>query len=51
MFGLEYPPIENLVEWPNYFGDGTFYGLNKIGIISLLAMILPALLFLSLIHI
>ena len=45
MFGLEYPPIENLVEWPNYFGDGTFYGLNKIGIISLLAMILPALLF------
>ena len=45
MFGLEYPPIENLVEWPNYFGDDTFYGLNKIGLISLLAMILPAGLF------
>lgn len=45
MFGLEYPPIENLIEWPNYFGDGTFYGLNKIGLISLLAMIIPAALF------
>jgi F-type H+-transporting ATPase subunit a len=46
VFGLEYPPIENLVEWPNYFGDGAFYGLNKIGVISLLALILPAALFL-----
>ena len=45
MFGLEYPAIENLVEWPNYFGDDTFYGLNKIGLISLLAMIIPASLF------
>ena len=45
MFGLEYPAIENLVEWPNYFGDDTFYGLNKIGLISLLAMIIPAALF------
>ncbi len=45
MFGLEYPPIENLVEWPNYFGDDTFYGLNKIGFISLLAMLIPAALF------
>lgn len=45
MFGLEYPPIENLIEWPNYFGDDTFYGLNKIGLISLLAMALPAALF------
>ena len=45
MFGLEYPPIENLIEWPDYFGEGTFYGLNKIGVISLLAMLLPAALF------
>lgn len=47
MFGLEYPPIENLVEWPAYFGEDTFYGLNKIGLISLLAMIIPAALFLT----
>ncbi len=46
MLGLEYPPIENLVEWPQYFGEDTFYGINKIGLISLLAMILPTLLFL-----
>lgn len=47
MFGLEYPPIENLVEWPNYFGDGQFWGLNKIGIISLLALIIPSVMFLA----
>jgi F-type H+-transporting ATPase subunit a len=46
VLGLAYPPIENLVEWPQYFGEGTFYGLNKIGLISLLAMALPTLLFL-----
>ncbi len=45
MFGLEYPPIENLIEWPDYFGEGTFYGLNKIGVISLLAMLIPAAMF------
>ena len=38
VIGLEYPPIENLVEWPNYFGGDSFWALNKIGTISLLAM-------------
>ncbi len=46
MLGLEYPPIENLVEWPNYFGDGQIWALNKIGIISLLALIIPTVMFL-----
>ncbi len=46
MLGLEYPPIENLVEWPAYFGDGQLWALNKIGIISLLALIIPTLMFL-----
>jgi F-type H+-transporting ATPase subunit a len=46
VFGLEYPPIENLIEWAPYFGDGTFYMFNKIGLISLLAMIIPTTLFL-----
>ncbi len=45
MFGLEYPPIENLIEWPNYFGDDTFYGFNKIALISVLAMLIPAAMF------
>ncbi len=46
MIGLEYPPIENLVEWPNYFGGDSFWALNKIGTISLLAMAIPAAVFL-----
>ncbi len=45
MFGLEYPPIGNLVEWKYYFGEGTFYEFNKIGLISLLALIIPATMF------
>ncbi len=43
---LEFPPIENLVEWPAYFGDGTIFAFNKIGLISLLAFIIPAIFFL-----
>ncbi len=45
---LEFPPLENLVEWPNYFGDGTFYAFNKIAVISFLAMAIPvAVLFIA----
>ncbi len=46
MFALEFPSIENLVEWPAYFGEGTIFEFNKIAIISLLAMIIPTTLFL-----
>ncbi len=46
MFGLEYPPIENLIEWEPYFGDETFFMFNKIGLISMLAMLIPTVLFL-----
>ncbi len=45
MFGLEYPSIDNLVGWPTYDGGSAFYSLNKIGLISLLAMAIPAGLF------
>ncbi len=44
--GLEFPPIENLVEWPEYFGGDNFYAFNKIGLISVLALVIPAILFL-----
>lgn len=44
--GVQFPPIENLVEWPNYFGDDTFYAFNKIALISLLAMAIPTVMFL-----
>ena len=46
MFALEFPPIDNLVKWPNYFGDDTFYAFNKIALISLLAMAIPTVMFL-----
>ena len=46
MFGFEYPSIQDLVVWPSYFGGDAFWALNKIGIISLLAMIIPAAIFL-----
>lgn len=40
--GMHFPPIEHLVQWPAAFGEGTFYEFNKIGLIALIAMILPA---------
>jgi len=46
IFGLEFPPIENLVEWPNWFGpEGSWYGFNKIAFISLVAIVATSLLF------
>ncbi len=47
IFGLEFPPIENLVEWPNAFGpEGSWYGFNKIALINLIAVVATTLLFL-----
>ena len=46
MLALEFPPIENLVEWPAYFGEDTFFAFNKIALISVLAMAIPSVLFL-----
>ena len=43
--GVEFPPIDLIVKWPNAFGDDTWYGFNKIGLISLIAMIVPFLFF------
>ena len=42
---IEFPPIENIVEWPNIFGEG-IWGFNKIALIAFIAMIVPAILFL-----
>jgi F-type H+-transporting ATPase subunit a len=47
IFGLEFPPIENLVEWPNLFGpEDSWYGFNKIALINLIAVVATTLLFL-----
>jgi hypothetical protein len=43
--GVEFPPIDLIVKWPFLFGEDTWYGFNKIGLISLIAMIVPVLFF------
>jgi F-type H+-transporting ATPase subunit a len=47
IFGLEFPTIEQLVEWPNIIGDdGVWWGFNKIGLIYLIATLATTVLFL-----
>ncbi|MFV0523116.1 MAG: F0F1 ATP synthase subunit A [Acidimicrobiales bacterium] len=43
---LEFPPIENLVEWPAYLFQDTPFAFNKVALISVLAMLIPSVLFL-----
>lgn len=43
--GLKFPPIEDIVKWPFLFGEGEWYGFNKIGLISLIAFVVPAILY------
>lgn len=42
---LEFPPISHLVEWPDFFAEGEWYALNKIGLLCLVSMGLTLLLF------
>ena len=46
MFALEFPGIDEIVKWPAVFGEDTFYAFNKITLISLVAVIVPTVLFL-----
>ena len=41
---IEFPSIDNIVEWPNIFFSGNF-GFNKIALISLIAVAVPSILF------
>ena len=43
---VEFPPIENVVEWPAFFGGDTFYEFNKIALMGLIAVVVPTVLFL-----
>ena len=45
MLAADFPSVENLVEWEIIFGEGTFFAFNKIGLISLLALLIPTVLF------
>ncbi len=42
---LQFPPIENVVEWPAWFGQGQAYAFNKIAFINLLAAIITIVIF------
>jgi F-type H+-transporting ATPase subunit a len=43
---LEFPSIDLIVEWPSFVGEDQFWGINKIALNSMLAVVLTALLFL-----
>lgn len=45
MFAIEFPSLDNLVKWPAYFGEDTIFAFNKIALISMLAMLIPAAMF------
>ncbi len=43
--GVEFPPINLIVKWPAAFGEDTWYAFNKIALISLIALVVPVILF------
>ena len=43
--GVHFPPIGDIVKWPAAFGEDTIFAFNKIALISLIAMAVPALIF------
>lgn len=48
IFGaVEFPPIENVIEWPAWlFEDSDYFAFNKIAFIHFLGLIIPAFVFL-----
>jgi F-type H+-transporting ATPase subunit a len=43
---LEFPPISHLVEWPDFVAEGSPFGVNKIVLIYLFAVLAPLAIFL-----
>jgi F-type H+-transporting ATPase subunit a len=43
---VPFPPPRNLVEWAPFFGEDTAFEFNKIALISLLAFLIPTVIFL-----
>jgi F-type H+-transporting ATPase subunit a len=44
--GVQFPPFENLVEWPAFFGGDEWYAFNKIALINVIAVVATSTLFL-----
>ncbi|HVF74412.1 MAG TPA: F0F1 ATP synthase subunit A [Acidimicrobiales bacterium] len=45
LLALEFPPISHLVEWPDFFANGQWYALNKVGALCLLSMLFTLIIF------
>ena len=45
LYGLHFPPIAELLEWPGILFNGTAFELNKVGLIYLWAMLAPLAIF------
>jgi F-type H+-transporting ATPase subunit a len=44
-FGLVFPPLSHIVDWPGFFGDQKWYEFNKVSLIMLLAVVFTVILF------
>jgi F-type H+-transporting ATPase subunit a len=40
IFGLEFPPISHIVDWPEFLFEGTPFGINKVVLVYFFAIIL-----------
>ncbi len=45
MFALEFPPLGHIVNWPGIVGDGTWYEVNKVVLVYLIAILMVVVLF------
>ena len=46
IFGaLEFPPIDDIVKWPDGFLKDSAFGFNKVALIYVLALVIPAVFF------
>ncbi len=44
---LTFPPIDEILRWKPFFGEGTWYAFNKIGLIALMATVATMALFIA----
>ena len=44
---LVFPPIDEILRWKPFFGEGTWYAFNKIGLIALMATVATLALFIA----
>ncbi len=43
---VQFPPIDNIVNWEPYFGEGEFFQFDKVSLIMLLGLLIPMGIFL-----